>query len=56
MTQGKGLIALETSTPGNPISIRSSDSIELNASGAKGMINMVATKEIRGTALKINLN
>lgn len=55
-TQGTGLIALETLTPGSPILIRSGDSIEVDAIGAKGMINMKATQEIRGTAIRINLN
>lgn len=55
-TQGTGLIGLETQTPGNPILISSNDSVRIEALGGSGMIDMKATSEIRGSAIKINLN
>ena len=53
-----GTIALQTgATPANAILLQNAGgSIRLEANGAMGMIEMLATKEISATALKINLN
>jgi len=53
-----GTIALKTGPiPSNAILLQNAGgSIRLEANGALGMIQMLATKMIQGTALKINLN
>lgn len=53
-----GTIALKTGPiPSNAILLQNAGgSIRLEANGALGMIQMIATKMISGTALKINLN
>ena len=57
-TTALGSIGIEAGpSPSNDVFITNEGgSIRLDASGAKGMIQMLATKEIRGTAIKINLN
>lgn len=57
-TTAQGNIAVDAGpTPSNFISVKNAGgSIRVEANGAMGMIQMLATKEIRGTAIKINLN
>ncbi|NDB57873.1 hypothetical protein EB001_05460 [bacterium] len=54
----KGNIALAAgpSPTNNIIVSNAGGSVRINASGAKGMIQMIATTQIVGTAIKINLN
>lgn len=56
LTQGN--IGIQAgATPTNAVLVQNlGGSIRLNALGAKGMIQMLATQEIRGTAIRINLN
>ena len=58
-TSAIGSIGIQAygATPSNAILIQNTGgSIRVEANGAMGMIQMLATKEITGTALKINLN
>lgn len=57
-TTAIGSIGIQAgATPANSILLQNQGgSIRMEANGAMGMIQMIATKEIVGTALKINLN
>jgi hypothetical protein len=57
-TTAQGSIGIQSGpTPSNSILVQNQGgSIRVEANGAKGMIQMLATQEIRGTAIRINLN
>lgn len=57
-TTVQGSIGIQAgSVPSNIVLVQNEGgSIRVEAKGAMGMIQMLATKEIRGTAIKINLN
>ncbi len=57
-TTAQGNIGVQAGPlPSNVVLVQNSGgSIRLNAVGAMGMIQMIATQEIRGTAIRINLN
>lgn len=57
-TIAQGNIGIQAGpTPSNVVLMQNlGGSIRLDALGAKGMIQMLATQEIRGTAIRINLN